>query len=113
MPTTPVTLQDAIEMTLELSPVEQLRLVATLADRLSCELRLVPIQLESKVSAEGTPGHAMALYRQGTVTLARAAEMVGVTRWDLAHLLQTLGTPVTVEVPPAAEMDRDLAAYLE
>jgi hypothetical protein len=39
--------------------------------------------------------------------------MVGITRWELMRILKARGTPVTVEVPPVEELDRDLAAYLK
>jgi predicted HTH domain antitoxin len=108
-----VTLQDVIEITEELSLADQLRLVATLTDRLSREIDRGLELLQLGISHAETLERALVAYRQDQVTLARAAEMVGITRWELMRILKARGTPVTVEVPPVEELDRDLAAYLK
>jgi predicted HTH domain antitoxin len=108
-----VTLQDAIEITAELSPTDQLRLIAALTDRLGRELSWSSISSQQEILSTEALDRAITLYRQDAVTLARAAEIAGITRWELMGVLETHGTPVTVEVPPVEEMDRDLAAYLE
>ena len=106
-----VTLQDAIEVTEELSPVDQLRLIAALSDRLSREveetLPLSPVEIPDQEALE----QAIALYQQEEISLGRAAEMAGITRWELMRLLKARGTPVTVQVPPAEEMDERVAAF--
>lgn len=56
---------------------------------------------------------ALNLYQRNEITLSRAAELAGTTRWDLARCLKERGTPVIVEVAEPAEMDRDLAAFLD
>jgi len=108
----PVMLQEALEVVEELSSADQLRLVAALADRLRQNLQeLSPPQ--AQVRDGNALEHAIALYRQDQVTLSRAAEMAGVTRWELMQQLKEQGHPVTVQIPPVEEMDRDLIAYLE
>ena len=107
-----LTLDDVIEATEELSPDDQLRLVSVLAERLSREVRWDHTSSQPEIpDAEGLE-QATALYEQGQVTLARAAEMASLTRWELMRVLKARGAPVTVEVPPAQEMDRDLVAHL-
>ena len=56
---------------------------------------------------------ALNLYQRNEITLSRAAELAGTTRWNLARLLHERGAPVIVEVSEPAEMDRELAAFLE
>jgi hypothetical protein len=74
---------------------------------------------EGKIMREATPppnavvDRAVAQYNQKAITLGRAAEMAGVTRWELQHILQARGAPLIVEVPPTQELDRDLVEYLE
>ena len=106
-----VTLQDAIEVTEELSPADQLRLIATLSDRLSQEveetLPLPPVEVPDQEALE----QAIALYQQEEISLGRAAEIAGITRWELMRLLKARGIPVTVQVPLAEEMDERLAAF--
>ena len=106
-----VTLQDAIEVTEELSPADQLRLIATLSDRLSQEveetLPLPPVEVPDQEALE----QAIALYQQEEISLGRAAEVAGITRWELMRLLKERGTPVTVQVPPAEEIDERIAAF--
>jgi predicted HTH domain antitoxin len=106
-----VTLQDAIEVTEELSPVDQLRLIAALSDRLSREVEETPPLSPVEVPDQEALEQAIALYQQGETSLGRAAEMAGITRWELMRLLKTRGTPVTVQVPLTEEMDERIAAF--
>lgn len=108
-----ITLKDALEISTALSPADQLRLVAGLTDRLSREWFRMPVSSQETVPNTAVLDRAITLYRQDAITLARAAEMAGVTRWMLMHALQTRGAPVRVETPLPEEMDRDLAAYLK
>jgi predicted HTH domain antitoxin len=106
-----VTLQDVLEVTEELSPADQLRLIATLSDRLSREVKetlpLPPIEVPDQEALE----QAIALYQQEEISLGRTAEMAGITRWELMRLLKARGTPVTVQVLSAEEMDERIAAF--
>lgn len=107
-----VTLDDVIEVTEELSPADQLRLVSALAERLSREIGWEPTFPQPEIPDAEALEQAITLYQQDQVTLARAAEIAGITRWELMQALRARGTPVTVGIPPAQEMDRDLVTYL-
>jgi predicted HTH domain antitoxin len=48
---------------------------------------------------------AMRRYPDGEISLGRAAEIAGVTRWRLQELLALRGHPVTLEARPAKELD--------
>jgi predicted HTH domain antitoxin len=106
-----ITLQDAIEVTEELSPADQLRLIATLSDRLSRKVEKTlpasPVEVPDQEALE----EAIALYQQEEISLGRAAEMAGITRWELMRLLKARDTPVTIQVPPTEEMDERIAAF--
>ncbi|NOT64358.1 MAG: hypothetical protein HOP19_29420 [Acidobacteria bacterium] len=52
---------------------------------------------------------AMRRYLDEEITLGRAAELAGVTRWRLQELLALRGHPVTVEARPAKELDEAIA----
>lgn len=49
---------------------------------------------------------AIQLYREEQVTLGRAAEMAGLSRWEFRDLLADRGILVGVEAAPAEEMDK-------
>jgi predicted HTH domain antitoxin len=56
---------------------------------------------------------AIQLYREGRVTLGRAAEMAGLSRWEFRDLLADRGIIMEVETALAEEMDerfKELAA---
>lgn len=48
---------------------------------------------------------AIRRYLDNEITLGRAAEIAGVTRWRLQELLTLRGHPVTLEARPAKELD--------
>lgn len=48
---------------------------------------------------------AIQLYREREVTLGRAAEMAGLSRWEFHDLLADRGIVIEVEAAPAEEMD--------
>ncbi|MBI3923247.1 MAG: UPF0175 family protein [Armatimonadetes bacterium] len=49
---------------------------------------------------------AIQMFRSGEVSLSRAAEMAGVTRWRLQDLMAERGIFQEVEVAPVEELDR-------
>lgn len=51
---------------------------------------------------------AIQLYREGEVTLGRAAEIAGITRWEFATLLTDRGVTRFITVDPAAELERQV-----
>ncbi len=108
-----ITLDDVMEISAELSPADQLRLVASLTDRLSREWSRMSAPFREIAPNTTALDRAIILYHQEAITLARAAEMADVTRWELLRILQTRGAPLVMEIPPAEQMDRDLARYLE
>ncbi|MBK6434211.1 MAG: UPF0175 family protein [Anaerolineae bacterium] len=55
----------------------------------------------------------MTAYQHSEITLGRAAEKSGMTRWELMKLLEQRGTPVTIEVPSVAKMDQSINVLLE
>jgi predicted HTH domain antitoxin len=54
---------------------------------------------------------ALELYRQEQVTLSRAAEISGLTRWDFQARLREHGLSVAVQVEPPEELDAALQAF--
>jgi predicted HTH domain antitoxin len=48
---------------------------------------------------------AVRRYLDGDITLGRAAELAGMTRWRFRELLAQRGLAVTVEARPAKELD--------
>ena len=57
--------------------------------------------------------NAITAYQHSEITLGRAAEKSGMTRWALMKLLEQRGTPVTIEVPSVAKMDQSINVLLE
>ncbi|MBK7202387.1 UPF0175 family protein [Candidatus Amarolinea dominans] len=57
--------------------------------------------------------NAITAYQHSEITLGRAAEKSGMTRWELMKLLEQRGTPVTIEVPSVAKMDQSINVLLE
>ena len=51
---------------------------------------------------------AVQLYKEGQVTLGRAAEIAGLTRWEFRDLLASRGVTVEVEVASADEMEEQI-----
>src|SRR5262249_6556940 len=49
---------------------------------------------------------AIQLYKEQKITLGRAAEMGGLSRWEFRDLLADRGILVKVEAAPAEEMDK-------
>jgi predicted HTH domain antitoxin len=48
------------------------------------------------------------LYREGQITLGRAAEMAGLSRWEFRDLLADRGVRVEVDATPAEEMEEQI-----
>jgi predicted HTH domain antitoxin len=51
---------------------------------------------------------AIQLYREGQVTLGRAAEIAGITRWEFETLLADRGIVRFVSSDPADELERQV-----
>ena len=52
---------------------------------------------------------AIQLYREGAVTLGRAAEIAGTTRWEFETLLADRGIERAVTSDPTEELERQVA----
>jgi predicted HTH domain antitoxin len=51
---------------------------------------------------------AVQLYREGEVTLGRAAEIAGITRWEFETLLADRGIARSVTSDPTEELERQV-----
>ena len=51
---------------------------------------------------------AVQLYKEGEVTLGRAAEIAGITRWEFETLLADRGIVRSVSSDPADELERQV-----
>jgi hypothetical protein len=56
---------------------------------------------------------AVQLYKEGQVTLGRAAEIAGLTRWEFRDLLADRGVMVEVETAPAEEMEEKIKTLID
>jgi predicted HTH domain antitoxin len=51
---------------------------------------------------------AVQLYREGEITLGRAAEIAGITRWEFEALLMDRGIARSVTSDPTEELERQV-----
>ena len=51
---------------------------------------------------------AVQLYREGEITLGRAAEIAGITRWEFETLLMDRGIARSVTSDPTEELERQV-----
>jgi predicted HTH domain antitoxin len=51
---------------------------------------------------------AIQLYKEGEVTLGRAAEIAGITRWEFKTLLADRGMELTVTSDPVEDLERQV-----
>ena len=51
---------------------------------------------------------AVQLYREGEITLGRAAEIAGITRWEFETLLMERGIARSVTSDPTEELERQV-----
>lgn len=55
----------------------------------------------------------MELFRQGEISISRAAEISGLCLEDIKRLLAESGTPRTIGAPSKGELDKELASLEE
>ena len=55
---------------------------------------------------------ALQLFKDGEVTLGRAAEIAGITRWEFEEILADRGMVRVVEPEPPEELERQALALL-
>ncbi|MFZ4657403.1 MAG: UPF0175 family protein [Caldilineaceae bacterium] len=97
-----VTLQDVLSLTRFLSE-EDRRWLATLLNRLE----------ETPLPEVATVDEAIAFYLADLCSLGRAAELAGVTRWDIIDKLQERNIPILVYGDQTAEEMDAFAEQLE
>lgn len=92
--------------------------VLALARRLSASDRhwlaeLLGRQHDAPLQEHASIGEAIALYLMDACSLGRAAELSGVTRWDIQDRLRELGIPILAPGAQSAQEIDDLAEQLE
>lgn len=92
--------------------------ILALAGRLSMEDRRHVVDLLSRENDTPLPNHAtveeaIGLYLLNACSLGRAAELAGVTRWDIQDRLKELGISVPVAGNQSAQEIDELAEQLE
>jgi predicted HTH domain antitoxin len=92
--------------------------ILSLARQLSAARRRWLAELLSRESDAPLPEHAtfeeaIALYLLDACSLGRAAELAGVTRWDIQDRLKEWGIPIPVAGDQSAQEIDDLAEQLE
>jgi predicted HTH domain antitoxin len=97
---------------------ETVHTILSLARQLSTARRQWVAELLSRESDTPLPEHAtldeaIALYLLDACSLGRAAELAGVTRWDLQDRLQELRIPLSIAGEQSAHELDDLAEQLE
>ncbi len=99
---TTVTPEQVLDLVRQLTPADQRWLALNLQEH-----------LETTLPAHATFDEAVDLYLADACSLGRAAELAGVTRWDILGTLQARGAMQRpIEDRSADEMD-DLAERLE
>ena len=97
-----ITPQTVLELAQRLSADDQRWLVKTL-DQL----------LDESLPESATVEEAIELYLAERCSLARAAELAGVTRWDLQDILHERGIPVSIHSDLTTDEMDDIAERLE
>lgn len=97
---------------------ETVHTILSLARQLSAARRRWLAELLSRESDTPLPEHAtldeaIALYLLDACSLGRAAELAGVTRWDMQDRLKEWGIPIPVAGDQSAQEIDDLAEQLE
>lgn len=85
-------------------------------DHLAQEERLARVDLARKILLEGVAQRkrdwALRLYREGKVSKSRAAEMAGISLWEMVDLVAEAELPATYTLAEAVEDIRRLVASL-
>ncbi len=85
----------------ELAAIQQAGCFESEAESLSETVKtLLPVRLQSQVEL------AIRKYCDEKITLGRAAELAGVTRWRFQELLAQWGIRITLEARPVKELDK-------
>jgi predicted HTH domain antitoxin len=78
-------------------------LTLEIPDEVSRAIRLPPPEVKSRLQLE----LAISLYGQGILSLGKAAELAGLSRWSLNDLLAQRGVPMHYS---EADLNEDLAS---
>lgn len=100
--------EELLSLFLALSPADQNWLTEQLA-------RLAPLEDDDddELPESATVDTAIELYLADKCSLGRAAELAGVTRWDIQDVLHKRGTPVQIYSGKSVEEMDELADRLE
>jgi predicted HTH domain antitoxin len=99
---TTITPEQVLDLARQLAPTEQRWLALHLQEH-----------LEATLPAHATLDEAVELYLADACSLARAAELAGVTRWDLLDALHARGVMQRPSADRSADELDDLAERLE
>ena len=97
---------------------ETIHTILTLARQLSPTRRrwigeLLSRENDAPLPEQATLDEAIALYLLDACSLGRAAELAGVTRWDIQDRLKELGIPIPIAGDQSAQEIDALAEQLE
>ena len=97
---------------------ETVHTILSLARQLSAARRqwvakLLSRESDTPLPEQATLDEAIALYLLDACSLGRAAELAGVTRWDLHDRLQELRIPLAIAGEQSAQEIDELAEQLE
>jgi len=93
--TPPATVQKIFELASELSPINQRVLI-----------ELLSRQIDNRLPEKTTVDEAISFYLADQCSLARAAELANLSRWELIDVLKSRRIPITIDAEfTAAEMD--------
>ncbi|MGB0385611.1 MAG: UPF0175 family protein [Ardenticatenaceae bacterium] len=100
--------EDLLSLLLALSPADQNWLMEQLA-------RLAPLEDDDddELPESATFSEAIELYLADKCSLGRAAELAGVTRWDIMDVLKERNIPIIVDSHLSAEEIDELAEEFE
>jgi len=85
------------------------RLTRRVRELVTNELPADNIVIEGRLPTQATLDEAIEFYQTDKCSLAKAADLAGITRWELQDVLYERGTPVEIYGPDSvAEMDARL-----
>jgi predicted HTH domain antitoxin len=101
-----LTVQKVLDLAQKLTPADQRWLIEQLS-------RLIDESDDEPLPESVTLDEAVELYLADKCSLGRAAELAGVTRWDIQNTLYERGTPVEIYCGKSVEEMDELAEELE
>ncbi len=101
-----LTVQKVLDLAQKLTSADQRWLIEQLS-------RLIDERDDEPLPEGVTLEEAVELYLADKCSLGRAAELAGVTRWDIQNILYERGTPVEIYCDKSVEEMDELAEELE